>query len=85
IEERSDRIFIIDYKTSSKKENYKINIDKLSEIIDNYKYQIKLDKTSYFTYLIGNNISSLQMPIYLLGFSKAKNVSLDKLVGLYLL
>lgn len=85
IEERSDRIFIIDYKTSSKKENYKINIDKLSEIIDNYKYQIKLDKTSYFTYLIGNNISSLQMPIYLLGFSKAKNVSLNKLVGLYLL
>lgn len=85
IEERSEKIFLIDYKTSGKKDNYRIKIDKLPEILDFYKSELRAGKTCYLTHLLSKSILSLQIPIYLLGFSREKNIPLNNLVGIYLL
>lgn len=85
IEERSDRIFLIDYKTSGRKDNYEIKIDKLPEILEFYNSELNAGKSCYLTHLLSKSISSLQIPIYLLGFSEEKNIPLNNLVGIYLL
>lgn len=85
IEKRNDKIFLVDFKTSGRRENYLIKIDKLPEIIKFYNNELSSGKTCYLTHLFSKSISSIQMPIYLLGFSKEKNISLNNLVGIYLL
>ncbi len=82
IEKRGEKIFVIDYKTSGRKDDYKIKIEKISEIIECYRNE---KKEEYLSHLLSGSISSLQIPIYLLAISKLKCIPLDTLVGIYLL
>lgn len=82
VEKRCEKTFVIDYKTSGRKDDYKIKIEKIPEIIEWYKNE---KKEEYLSNLLSGVIASLQIPIYLLAISKQKSIPLDELVGIYLL
>jgi len=70
MEERGDKIFIIDYKTSSNPDYLRINFEKLD-----------LNRRETWS----NAIGSLQLPFYLLLYSKAYDKRVEELDGLFLL
>jgi CRISPR/Cas system-associated exonuclease Cas4 (RecB family) len=70
VEERGDKIFIIDYKTSSNPDYLRINFEKLD-----------LNRRETWS----NAIGSLQLPFYLLLYSKAYDKRVEELDGLFLL
>ncbi len=70
VEKRDNKIFIVDYKTSSNANRLKIKMD-------------KLDPAKRETW--DSAIGSLQLPIYIMLFSKKAKTSIKNLRGIYLL
>lgn len=85
VENRAEKIVLVDYKISGKEDSYKINFERLTEIIKDYENQLRSGSIVYFSNLASKAFSSIQMPLYFLGYSWSRNISFNKLEGVYLI
>ena len=85
IEERDGRVFIVDFKISGREELYKIKIDALIKGIKDYESTRKSEKNEYLSYFVEDKIGSIQIPLYIIAYSKEKKISFENIEGIYLL
>lgn len=68
--QKNKKIYIVDFKKSANKKNYIINFDSIK----------KGDRKSYY-----DAVSSFQLPLYMLLYSKSSRIELKKISGFYVL
>lgn len=85
VEEIEDRINVVDFKTSGRSDNYRINPAKLIEDLEKYTKRINTNERTYFVHQIEKSLASLQIALYMLAVSKNKDFAIKQIGGYYLL
>lgn len=85
IEKRDDRIFIVDYKTSGRDDHFRIRIERIKETLEEYQTESGRKEQKFLVHQLEKNLRSIQIPLYVLGYSRIKNFAPEQIQGRYLL